>query len=80
MEPPGFPGVLSDGLAQKPSLDSVLGGAPSPGVLQLLQKQRESDEENLKEECSSTESTHQEVRRSPATGPGDSQVCARSSA
>lgn len=73
--------MLSDGLAHKPSLDGVLGGTPAPAVFQLLQKQRESEEENLKEECSSTESTHQEVRTSPAPGPaapllnGDSQVC-----
>lgn len=68
--------MLSDGLAHKPLLDT-----PAPTVFQLLQKQRESEEENLKEECSSTESTHQEVRTSPAPGPaaallnGDSQVC-----
>lgn len=78
--------MLGDGPGQKPPLDSVLGGMPSPAAYQLLQKQRESDEENLKEECSSTESTHQEVRASPAPGPaapllnGDSQVCARLSA
>eukprot|EP00066_Takifugu_rubripes_P027117 XP_011616383.1 PREDICTED: pleckstrin homology-like domain family B member 1 isoform X1 [Takifugu rubripes] len=70
----GFPGVLSDGPAQKPSLDGVLAGAPLPAAFQLLQKQRESDEENLKEECSSTESTHQEVRTSPA--PGSSTAAA----
>ncbi|TWW77843.1 Pleckstrin -like proteiny-like domain family B member 1 [Takifugu flavidus] len=70
----GFPGVLSDGPAQKPSLDGVLAGAPLPAAFQLLQKQRESDEENLKEECSSTESTHQEVRTSPA--PGSSAAAA----
>lgn len=40
-----------------------------------LQKQRESEEENLKEECSSTESTHQEVRTPPPLH-GDAQVCA----
>ena len=49
----------SDGPAQKG------GTPPPPGLFQLLQKQRESEEENLKEECSSTESTHQEVRRCP---------------
>nr|XP_046244322.1 pleckstrin homology-like domain family B member 1 isoform X15 [Scatophagus argus] len=62
----GFPGGLTDGLGRRPSVENVLGGTPSPATLRLLQKQRESDEENLKEECSSTESTHQEVRTSPA--------------
>lgn len=28
----------------------------------VTQRQRESDEENLREECSSTESTHQDIR------------------
>ncbi|KAM8903858.1 LOW QUALITY PROTEIN: pleckstrin homology-like domain family B member 1 [Spinachia spinachia] len=43
----------------------IIGGPASPAAgLHLLQRQRESDEENLKEECSSTESTHQEVRTS----------------
>lgn len=82
----GFPGVLSDGPAQRASLDAALAGTPSPAALQLAQKQRESDEENLKEECSSTESTHQEVRTAPAPGAaaallnGDAQVRACSSA
>ncbi|CAJ1066015.1 pleckstrin homology-like domain family B member 1 isoform X6 [Xyrichtys novacula] len=62
----GFPGGLVDGLARRPSLENVLGGTPSSASLRLAQRQRESDEENLKEECSSTESTHQEVRTSPA--------------
>ncbi|XP_041655816.1 pleckstrin homology-like domain family B member 1 isoform X4 [Cheilinus undulatus] len=62
----GFPGGLTDGLVRRPSLENVLGGTPSPALLRLAQRQRESDEENLKEECSSTESTHQEVRTSPA--------------
>ncbi|XP_077962593.1 pleckstrin homology-like domain family B member 1 isoform X28 [Gasterosteus aculeatus] len=50
----GFPGG--------PSNDNAIGGPASSaaGGLHLLQRQRESDEENLKEECSSTESTHQE--------------------
>ncbi|XP_059187407.1 pleckstrin homology-like domain family B member 1 [Centropristis striata] len=60
----GFPGGLADG--RRPSMENILGGTPSPATLRLLQRQRESDEENLKEECSSTESTHQEVRTSPA--------------
>ncbi|XP_053729345.1 pleckstrin homology-like domain family B member 1 isoform X2 [Synchiropus splendidus] len=59
---PGFPGVLSDGLVRRPSLENILGGT----AMGPAQRQRESDEENLKEECSSTESTHQEVRTSPA--------------
>ncbi|XP_073339810.1 pleckstrin homology-like domain family B member 1 isoform X2 [Pagrus major] len=62
----GFPGGLTDGLGRRPSMENVLGGTPSSATLRLLQRQRESDEENLKEECSSTESTHQEVRTSPA--------------
>lgn len=76
----GFPGVLTDGLGQRPLPENVLGGTPSSATLRLLQKQRESDEENLKEECSSTESTHQEVRTSPAPSTasalhnGDRQV------
>ncbi|XP_028275770.1 pleckstrin homology-like domain family B member 1 isoform X11 [Parambassis ranga] len=60
----GFPGGLSD--MRRPSMDNVLGGTPPLTTLRLAQRQRESDEENLKEECSSTESTHQEVRTSPA--------------
>ncbi|XP_023817018.1 pleckstrin homology-like domain family B member 1 isoform X6 [Oryzias latipes] len=52
----GFPGSLVDGLGRRPSVENILGGA--------VLRQRESDEENLKEECSSTESTHQEVRTS----------------
>ena len=58
-------------------MENVLGGTPSSATLRLLQRQRESDEENLKEECSSTESTHQEVRTSPASAlhcNGDRQV------
>uniref|UniRef100_A0A3B5QK44 Pleckstrin homology like domain family B member 1 n=1 Tax=Xiphophorus maculatus TaxID=8083 RepID=A0A3B5QK44_XIPMA len=63
----GFPGSLGDCSGQRPSLENLLGGTPtSPAALRLAQRQRESDEENLKEECSSTESTHQEVRTSPA--------------
>ncbi|XP_069577570.1 pleckstrin homology-like domain family B member 1 isoform X5 [Brachyistius frenatus] len=58
----GFPGGPADGSGRRPSLENVLGGTPSSAALRLAQRQRESDEENLKEECSSTESTHQEVR------------------
>lgn len=66
----GFPGCL----------ENVPGGTASSSTLRLAQRQRESDEENLKEECSSTESTHQEVRTSPAPSAastlhnGDRQV------
>lgn len=76
----GFPGGLSEGSCRRPSVENILGGTPSSSTLRLAQRQRESDEENLKEECSSTESTHQEVRTSPAlsTVPalhnGDRQV------
>ncbi|XP_033952916.1 pleckstrin homology-like domain family B member 1 isoform X3 [Pseudochaenichthys georgianus] len=62
----GFPGALTDGSGRMLSQENILGGTPSQATLRLLQRQRESDEENLKEECSSTESTHQEVRTSPA--------------
>ncbi|XP_035535659.1 pleckstrin homology-like domain family B member 1 [Morone saxatilis] len=62
----GFPGGLSDSMGRRPSMENAHGGTPSSATLRLLQRQRESDEENLKEECSSTESTHQEVRTSPA--------------
>ncbi|XP_019716793.1 pleckstrin homology-like domain family B member 1 isoform X10 [Hippocampus comes] len=61
-----FPGEFSDGSVQGASVNSVLGGISTSAPLRLAQRQKESDEENLKEECSSTESTHQEVRTSPA--------------
>lgn len=65
----GFPGMAGDNLARRTSADNVLAGSPSTAAaLHLLQKQEESEEENLKQECSSTESTHQEVRMSPAPG------------
>ena len=76
----GFPGGLADGAGRRPSVENVLGGTPSSATLRLAQRLRESDEENLKEECSSTESTHQEVRTSPAPSTasalhnGDRQV------
>ncbi|XP_034459863.1 pleckstrin homology-like domain family B member 1 isoform X7 [Hippoglossus hippoglossus] len=63
----GFPGGQADGSGQRMSVENVLGGTPSSAALRLAQRMRESDEENLKEECSSTESTHQEVRASPAS-------------
>ncbi|XP_015250547.1 PREDICTED: pleckstrin homology-like domain family B member 1 isoform X3 [Cyprinodon variegatus] len=55
-----FPGSLDC------SLGNVLGGTPL-SALRLAQRQRESDEENLKEECSSTESTHQEHEDPPSS-------------
>ncbi|XP_068507526.1 pleckstrin homology-like domain family B member 1 isoform X14 [Syngnathus scovelli] len=55
-----FPGGFSDGSVQGASIESILGGTLTSTSLRLAQRQRESDEENLKEECSSTESTHQE--------------------
>ncbi|XP_077421235.1 pleckstrin homology-like domain family B member 1 isoform X4 [Vanacampus margaritifer] len=61
-----FPGGFSDCSLQGASIDSVLGVTLTSASLRLAQRQRESDEENLKEECSSTESTHQEVRTSLA--------------
>ncbi|XP_008295121.1 pleckstrin homology-like domain family B member 1 isoform X5 [Stegastes partitus] len=64
----GFPGGLSDGSGRRPSMENVLGGMPSSTSLRLAQRQRESDEENLKEECSSTESTHQEHEDSSSSG------------
>ncbi|XP_055022780.1 pleckstrin homology-like domain family B member 1 isoform X4 [Boleophthalmus pectinirostris] len=64
-----FPGGLSEGTCGRPAVD-ILGGTPSSSTLRLAQRQRESDEENLKEECSSTESTHQEVRMSPGPSAG----------
>uniref|UniRef100_A0A4W5RR86 Pleckstrin homology-like domain family B member 1 n=1 Tax=Hucho hucho TaxID=62062 RepID=A0A4W5RR86_9TELE len=58
----GFPGGLGPGeAARRPSMDS-LAGSSSLRRSMAQRQQRESDEENLKEECSSTESTHQEVR------------------
>ncbi|XP_045929754.1 pleckstrin homology-like domain family B member 1 isoform X7 [Micropterus dolomieu] len=64
----GFPGGLTDGFGRRPSMENVLGGTLSSAALRLAQRQRESDEENLKEECSSTESTHQEHEDSPSSG------------
>ncbi|KAM9318178.1 pleckstrin homology-like domain family B member 1 isoform 2-T2 [Pholidichthys leucotaenia] len=63
-----FPSSVADGTGQRPSAENVLGNAPSSTALRLAQRQRESDEENLKEECSSTESTHQEHEDSSSSG------------
>ncbi|XP_078140502.1 pleckstrin homology-like domain family B member 1 [Centroberyx gerrardi] len=64
----GFPGGLADGSGRRPSMENILGGTPTSSTLRLAQRQRESDEENLKEECSSTESTHQEHEDSSSSG------------
>uniref|UniRef100_A0A672I9H6 Pleckstrin homology-like domain family B member 1 n=1 Tax=Salarias fasciatus TaxID=181472 RepID=A0A672I9H6_SALFA len=64
----GFPGGLPDGSGRRPSVDNLFGGPASPAALRLAQRQRESDEENLKEECSSTESTHHEHEDSSSAG------------
>ncbi|KAK5621423.1 hypothetical protein CRENBAI_006806 [Crenichthys baileyi] len=65
----GFPGSLTDCSGRRPSVENLLGGTPaSAAALRLAQRQRESDEENLKEECSSTESTHQEHEDSSSAG------------
>ncbi|XP_062274978.1 pleckstrin homology-like domain family B member 1 isoform X3 [Scomber scombrus] len=64
----GFPGALGDGSGRRPSMENVLGGTLSSATLRMAQRQRESDEENLKEECSSTESTHQEHEDSGSAG------------
>ncbi|MEQ2202781.1 hypothetical protein XENOCAPTIV_015623, partial [Xenoophorus captivus] len=65
----GFPGSLTDCSGRRPSMENILGGTPaSAAALRLAQRQRESDEENLKEECSSTESTHQEHEDSSSAG------------
>uniref|UniRef100_A0A8D3B217 Pleckstrin homology-like domain, family B, member 1b n=1 Tax=Scophthalmus maximus TaxID=52904 RepID=A0A8D3B217_SCOMX len=55
-----FPGGLADGSGRRPSVENVFVGNSSSASLRLAQRLRESDDENLKEECSSTESTHQE--------------------
>uniref|UniRef100_A0A1A8BNB2 PH domain-containing protein n=1 Tax=Nothobranchius kadleci TaxID=1051664 RepID=A0A1A8BNB2_NOTKA len=65
----GFPGSLNDDSGRRSSVENVFGGTQSsPTMSRLAQRQRESDEENLKEECSSTESTHQEHEDSPCSG------------
>ncbi|XP_071327736.1 pleckstrin homology-like domain family B member 1 isoform X15 [Trachinotus anak] len=64
----GFPGGLSDSAGRRPSVENVLGGTASSAALRLAQRLRESDDENLKEECSSTESTHQEHEDSSSSG------------
>ncbi|XP_047191802.1 pleckstrin homology-like domain family B member 1 isoform X6 [Scophthalmus maximus] len=67
-----FPGGLADGSGRRPSVENVFVGNSSSASLRLAQRLRESDDENLKEECSSTESTHQEVRASPAASTASS--------
>uniref|UniRef100_A0A4W5PIJ1 Pleckstrin homology-like domain family B member 1 n=1 Tax=Hucho hucho TaxID=62062 RepID=A0A4W5PIJ1_9TELE len=65
----GFPGGLGpgEGAARRPSMDSLT-GAGSLHRSMAQRQQRESDEENLKEECSSTESTHQEHEEQSVSG------------
>ncbi|XP_064856354.1 pleckstrin homology-like domain family B member 1 isoform X3 [Oncorhynchus nerka] len=65
----GFPGGLGPGerAARRPSMDSLV-GAGSLHRSMAQRQQRESDEENLKEECSSTESTHQEHEEQSVSG------------
>ncbi|XP_036821655.1 pleckstrin homology-like domain family B member 1 isoform X23 [Oncorhynchus mykiss] len=65
----GFPGGLGpgEGAARRPSMDS-LAGSSSLCRSMAQRQQRESDEENLKEECSSTESTHQEHEEQSVSG------------
>uniref|UniRef100_A0A3B4CB95 Pleckstrin homology-like domain family B member 1 n=1 Tax=Pygocentrus nattereri TaxID=42514 RepID=A0A3B4CB95_PYGNA len=60
----GFSGLGSGEAAgiRRPSMDTAL--------LRMAPRQRESDEENVREECSSTESTHQEVEDSVLSGGG----------
>ncbi|XP_072548313.1 pleckstrin homology-like domain family B member 1 isoform X3 [Salminus brasiliensis] len=60
----GFSGLDTPGV-RRPSMD-----AASATSLRLAPRQRESDEENVREECSSTESTHQEVDESAVSGSG----------
>lgn len=50
-----------EGLNRRPSMDSV-----SSASLRVAQRQRESQEENLKEDSSSTESAQQDGRTLPA--------------
>ncbi|XP_055751950.1 pleckstrin homology-like domain family B member 1 isoform X11 [Salvelinus fontinalis] len=72
----GFPGGLGpgEGAARRPSMDS-LAGSSSLHRSMAHRQQRESDEENLKEECSSTESTHQEHEEQPVSGgPGRTEL------
>lgn len=45
----------------------------------VTQKQRDSDEENLREECSSTESTHQDMRTPHNLQNGDKETQVRAS-
>ncbi|XP_048839311.1 pleckstrin homology-like domain family B member 1 isoform X6 [Brienomyrus brachyistius] len=65
----GFPG--ESGGVGRPSMEMV-GAAP----LRAPPRPRESDEENLKEECSSTESTHHEHEDSPVLGSAGRQELA----
>uniref|UniRef100_A0A8B9HXJ6 Pleckstrin homology-like domain family B member 1 n=1 Tax=Astyanax mexicanus TaxID=7994 RepID=A0A8B9HXJ6_ASTMX len=63
----GFSGLVSGEApgVRRPSVD--LAAAAS---LRMAHRQRESDEDTVREECSSTESTHQEVEESGVLGGG----------
>ncbi|XP_048123223.1 pleckstrin homology-like domain family B member 1 isoform X7 [Alosa alosa] len=63
-----FPG-MEEGAVQRPGADPA-GGASQQG---RGQRQRESDEENFTEECSSTESQHQDHEDSGRTGVASQQ-------
>uniref|UniRef100_A0A3B3Q2S7 Pleckstrin homology-like domain family B member 1 n=1 Tax=Paramormyrops kingsleyae TaxID=1676925 RepID=A0A3B3Q2S7_9TELE len=65
----GFPG--ESGGVRRPTMETA-GAAP----LRAPARPRESDEENLKEECSSTESTHHEHEDSPVLGSAGRQELA----
>uniref|UniRef100_A0A3B1IIZ9 Pleckstrin homology like domain family B member 1 n=1 Tax=Astyanax mexicanus TaxID=7994 RepID=A0A3B1IIZ9_ASTMX len=64
----GFSGLVSGEApgVRRPSVD--LAAAAS---LRMAHRQRESDEDTVREECSSTESTHQEVRTAHSLQNGD---------
>ncbi|XP_049323193.1 pleckstrin homology-like domain family B member 1 isoform X14 [Astyanax mexicanus] len=64
----GFSGLVSGEApgVRRPSVD--LAAATS---LRMAHRQRESDEDTVREECSSTESTHQEVRTAHSLQNGD---------
>ncbi|XP_066518631.1 pleckstrin homology-like domain family B member 1 isoform X2 [Hoplias malabaricus] len=67
-EPMGFSSLVSgepSGL-RRPSMDKA-----GPTLLRAAPRQREKDEDNAREECSSTESTHQEVRTTHVLLNGD---------
>ncbi|XP_064206973.1 pleckstrin homology-like domain family B member 1 isoform X16 [Anguilla rostrata] len=67
----GFPGTgRGEGGGRRPAAETAGAGVSLRGP----QRQRESDEENLKEECSSTESTHQEHEDSAGPVAGQQEL------